>query len=136
MNFAGGLVPLRPTLLAFHLCLELRTFSYSAFAGVVAWRAVDSHRLLLDWKPKGLGDFEAHRKEASIDDLVGEQTELAKSQLLASLGIGGSMRFSKVVDLILSAFMLRESNVKDIRRHASPALQVLVEALLFQRHAF
>lgn len=59
-------------------------------------------------------DFEADAQEASIDGIVSEQKQLAKARLVQLLTENGAMRFSKVVDLLLQAFMLRETNVKDV----------------------
>lgn len=57
---------------------------------------------------------EADRSEASIDDLVAEQKALAKERITQLLAEGSSQRFSRVVDILLQAFMLRETNVKDL----------------------
>jgi three-Cys-motif partner protein len=57
---------------------------------------------------------EAIVQEASIDELVEEQKRLAADQLLKMLSSGGAMKFSDVIDCLLQAFMLRETNVKDI----------------------
>lgn len=59
-------------------------------------------------------DFEADRKEASIDDLVAEQMALAKQHLIAMLDASGRMPFPAIVDALLQVFMLRETNVKDL----------------------
>jgi three-Cys-motif partner protein len=61
-----------------------------------------------------LANFEAEQKEASIDDLVAEQKSEAKELLLDLLSQRGSLRFNSVVDGLLQAFMLRETNVKDV----------------------
>lgn len=61
--------------------------------------------------------FAAHHVEAqgdSIDDIVAEQKDLAAAHILRLLGEFGPMAFSKVVDILLQAHMLRETNVKDI----------------------
>jgi three-Cys-motif partner protein len=57
---------------------------------------------------------EAVVQEAGIDQLVEEQKKLAANQLLKLLSNGGAMKFSDVTDRLLQAFMLRETNVKDI----------------------
>ena len=49
-----------------------------------------------------------------MDDIVKEQMALAKARLLQMLARGGPRQFAKVVDALLQAFMLRETNVKDI----------------------
>jgi three-Cys-motif partner protein len=59
-------------------------------------------------------DFDAAQKEASIDDIVGEQKILAGEMLLEILSAAGSLRFTSAVDALLQAFMLRETNVKDV----------------------
>ena len=61
------------------------------------------------------GDFDATQKAESIDDLVEEQKVLAEKTLLDLLTKrGGSCTFIVIVDVLLQAFMLRETNVKDI----------------------
>lgn len=59
-------------------------------------------------------EFEAHVQEASIDDVVKEQKSLAKEHLIQLLQDAGPQPFYKIVDELLQAFMLRETNVKDI----------------------
>jgi hypothetical protein len=60
-------------------------------------------------------DFEAEQREASIDDLVEEQKALAKEKLLEMLSIApDGMFFGVILDAMLEAFMLRETNVKDV----------------------
>jgi three-Cys-motif partner protein len=59
-------------------------------------------------------DHDADMREASVDDIVKEQMTLAKERLLQMLAQGGPLQFAKVVDALLQAFMLRETNVKDI----------------------
>ncbi|CAN5338885.1 three-Cys-motif partner protein TcmP [soil metagenome] len=58
-------------------------------------------------------DFEADVQEASIESVVAQQKLLAKSHLTHLLK-AKPMRFEQVVDVLLQAFMLRETNVKDI----------------------
>lgn len=57
---------------------------------------------------------EADLREASIEDLVNEQKGLAKEHLLRLLAEEGPRPFSKVVEVLLQAFMLRETDVKDV----------------------
>jgi three-Cys-motif partner protein len=57
---------------------------------------------------------EATVQEATIDQLVEEQKALAAAQLLKMLSSGGALTFAYVTDCLLQAFMLRETNVKDI----------------------
>ncbi len=58
-------------------------------------------------------DFEADVQEASIETVVVQQKLLAKSHLIHLLE-AGPMRFAQVSNVLLQAFMLRETNVKDI----------------------
>jgi serine/threonine protein kinase HipA of HipAB toxin-antitoxin module len=58
--------------------------------------------------------YQADVKEATIDELVLEQKSLASARLLEVLSQHGSLKFSLVVTGILQAFMLRETNVKDV----------------------
>jgi three-Cys-motif partner protein len=54
-------------------------------------------------------------QEATIDELVAEQMQLASKALLELLSEhGGSLTFKEVVVVLLQAFMLREKNVKDV----------------------
>lgn len=66
----------------------------------------------------GIGDlFAGHQadvQEATIDEIVKEQKVLASDYLMAILPRHVSLSFSKVVVLLLQAYMLRETNVKDI----------------------
>jgi three-Cys-motif partner protein len=57
---------------------------------------------------------DADYREASVDDVVAEQKQLAKESLLEMLGEAKSTPFTNVVDALLQAFMLRETNVKDV----------------------
>jgi three-Cys-motif partner protein len=59
-------------------------------------------------------DFEADRKEASVEDIVTEQKELAKAMLLQMTATHRPHKFSKVADTLMQAFMLRETNIKDV----------------------
>lgn len=60
-------------------------------------------------------DFDAKKKEASIDDLVNEQKALAKEMLVEMLSAAPSgIVFVRILDDLLQAFMLRETNVKDV----------------------
>ena len=57
--------------------------------------------------------FDADQREALVDEIVDEQKELAKARLLEMLGTARSLPFTRVVDALLEAFILRETNVKD-----------------------
>jgi hypothetical protein len=59
-------------------------------------------------------EFEADRREASIDDIVVEQKKLAKERLVEMMGGAGSLPFIDVADTFMEEFMLRENNVKDV----------------------
>jgi three-Cys-motif partner protein len=59
-------------------------------------------------------DFEADHREASIDEIVAEQKQFAQERLLEMLGESDALHFADVVDTLLQAFMLRETNVKDV----------------------
>lgn len=53
-------------------------------------------------------------QEATIDEIVVEQKVLASAGLMATLPLYGPFYFSSVVVALLQAYMLRETNVKDI----------------------
>jgi predicted DsbA family dithiol-disulfide isomerase len=53
-------------------------------------------------------------QEATIDQIVEEQKALASAELIGALQLSGPMRFSRVVVRLLQAYMLRETNIKDI----------------------
>lgn len=59
-------------------------------------------------------DHQAAIQEASIDELVREQMQLASAELLASLAKSGARPFHDVLVALLQTHMLRETNVKDI----------------------
>jgi three-Cys-motif partner protein len=65
----------------------------------------------------GIGDLlseaDADFQEATVDTIVAEQKAWASDMLLQLL-LKGQQKFSSVVNLLLQAFMLRETNVKDI----------------------
>jgi three-Cys-motif partner protein len=58
--------------------------------------------------------YQAGVQEATIDEIVEQQRELALAYLMTSLTVRGSMEFSTVVAALLQPYMLRETNVKDI----------------------
>jgi three-Cys-motif partner protein len=53
-------------------------------------------------------------QEATIDELVQEQMELATADLMTALAKSGPRLFSSVLVSLLEPYMLRETNVKDI----------------------
>ena len=57
---------------------------------------------------------QAEVQEATIDEIVDEQKVLASDDLMATLPVYGPLYFSSVVVALLQAYMLRETNVKDI----------------------
>lgn len=59
-------------------------------------------------------DFQAGVEVDSIETVVAEQKKLAGARLITLLREAGEQPFSTVVDVLLQAFMLRETNVKDI----------------------
>lgn len=59
-------------------------------------------------------DHEAGIQEATIDEIVDEQKGLASAELMEALPLHGPLHFSTVVVGLLQAYMLRETNVKDI----------------------
>lgn len=59
-------------------------------------------------------DHDAKIGEASIDEIVSDQKELASKRLMEILSQRGPIAFSKIVAGMLQAYMLRETNVKDI----------------------
>lgn len=65
-----------------------------------------------------IGDlFAGHHAEvqgATIDEIVDEQKALASAELMAILTLHGQLCFSTVVVRLLQAYMLRETNIKDI----------------------
>jgi len=59
-------------------------------------------------------EFDADFHEASIDELVTEQKQLAKERLLKMLAEARVIPFTEAVDILLQAFMVRETNLKDV----------------------
>jgi hypothetical protein len=53
-------------------------------------------------------------EEASIEDIINDQKTDAAKRLLELLRENGDQNFSVIVDQLLEAFILRETNVKDI----------------------
>ena len=53
-------------------------------------------------------------QKETIDEIVNDQKALATKELLKILGEQGELKFSFVVASLLQAFMLRETNIKDI----------------------
>jgi len=53
-------------------------------------------------------------QEGTIDEIVAEQMALASADLIEALQRSGPLDFSEVVSKLLQAYMLRETNIKDI----------------------
>lgn len=64
--------------------------------------------------PDLFSGHQAQVQEATIDEIVEEQMELASAELVASLAKSGPRPFSQVLISLLQAYMLRETNIKDI----------------------
>lgn len=64
--------------------------------------------------PDLFAGYQAGVQEATIDEIVSQQQAAASTELLKSLALHGPHRFSSVVSSLLQAYMLRETNVKDI----------------------
>ena len=66
----------------------------------------------------GIADlFPGHQaevQEATIDEIVEAQKVAASADLMATLSLYGPLYFSNVVTSLLQAYMLRETNIKDI----------------------
>ena len=59
-------------------------------------------------------DHQAELSEATVDEIVSEQKQLAADRILEMLAQQGPLKFPRVVAGLLQPFMLRETNVKDI----------------------
>jgi three-Cys-motif partner protein len=64
--------------------------------------------------PDMFAGHQATVQEATIDELVKEQMELASTDLMTELAKNGPRPFSSVLVTLLQAYMLRETNIKDI----------------------
>jgi hypothetical protein len=53
-------------------------------------------------------------QEATTDEIVREQKALASANLMVAISLYGPSHFSSIVVGLLQAYMLRETNVKDI----------------------
>lgn len=76
--------------------------------------AKDNKRLKQSGMDDLFSDHHAQVQESTIEDLVEEQMSFASKDLLVSLSQTGEIRFSKVVDMLMQSFMLRETNIKVI----------------------
>jgi three-Cys-motif partner protein len=68
--------------------------------------------------------YQSDVQEATIDEIVSEQKGLASKYLMENLLQCGSLPFSGAVVLVLQAYMLRETNVKDICVELAKAGQI------------
>jgi hypothetical protein len=57
---------------------------------------------------------QAKVQEATIDEIVEDQMKFASADLMATLAKSGGRMFSSVLVALLQAYMLRETNIKDI----------------------
>ena len=64
--------------------------------------------------PDTFAGHQAKVQEATIDEIVEEQMEFASAELMTALAKRGPRLFSSVLVSLLQAYMLRETNVKDI----------------------
>jgi three-Cys-motif partner protein len=64
--------------------------------------------------PDMFAGYQAKVQESTIDEFVAEQIGIASTELITDLGKRGPRLFSDVVASLLQAYMLRETNVKDI----------------------
>jgi three-Cys-motif partner protein len=58
--------------------------------------------------------YQAEAEGATLDQIIQEQKDSASRDLVETLRVHGPLRFSVVVIRLLEAYMLRETNVKDI----------------------
>ena len=58
--------------------------------------------------------YQAEMQETTIDEIVDEQKRLASDDLVKTLALHGPLPFSRLVVRLQHAYMLRETNVKDI----------------------
>lgn len=92
-----------------------RDIEYAALREHARNRSIAKERKREDRTGSGdlFSDFEADFQEASIESVVAKQKLLATAHLTHLLSTK-SMIFSEVTDVLLQAFMIRETNVKDI----------------------
>ena len=64
--------------------------------------------------PDLFAGHQAKVQEATVDEIVQEQMELASAELMSALANSGPHLFSGVLVSLLQAYMLRETNAKDI----------------------
>jgi three-Cys-motif partner protein len=93
-----------------------RDTEYVALRAHARDRAVAKERQRED--KSGSPDLFAHLyadiEESKIDDIVEEQKALASDDLIPTLRQHGPLQFSRVVVRLLQAYILRETNVKDV----------------------
>ena len=69
-------------------------------------------------------DRQASVKEATIEEIVEDQSALATVELIAILSRSSHLRFDSVVGELLERYMLRETNIKDICVELAAAGQI------------
>ena len=93
-----------------------RQIEYDALREQARNRATAKERLQ-EQKSSTANMFPGHEadvQEETIDEVVEAQIDLASTYLLELLSSQQTLKFSEVVDMLLQAFILRETNVKDI----------------------
>jgi hypothetical protein len=93
-----------------------RQTEYDALRRHEKSRANASERIRVE-RTGTLDMFPGHHarvQEATIDEIVKEQMQLASAELVADLAKTGPRVFSDVLVSLLQAYMLRETNVKDV----------------------
>jgi hypothetical protein len=76
--------------------------------------AIENKREQLSGTQDMFASHTAEIHEATIDEIVAEQKELALNRLTEILETHSPIRFSTVVAGLLQAYMLRETNIKDL----------------------
>lgn len=76
--------------------------------------AIENKREQRSGTPDMFASYTAEVHEASIDKLIVEQKELALKRLMKMLPTHSPIKFSTVVAGLLQAYMLRETNVKNL----------------------
>lgn len=95
---------------------EFRQVEYIALREHEKNRANAKERIREE-RSKTVDLFSGHQakiREASIDEIVEEQMNLASVDLLSTLSKYGQISFNEVLVRLLEPYMLRETNVKDI----------------------
>lgn len=93
-----------------------REIEYSALRGHVMTRASakEKRREEKSGSPDLFPNYYAQAQEIDFDEMVTQQKERVRSDLLELLSQELQVYFRDVVDIMLQAYMLRETNVKDV----------------------